>query len=250
MPIMTIGTGRTLISGGRPYYKKILSYGPIAYWPLWETAGTVAQCLTNPAMNGTYARNVPAMGTGIGIGDGPTAPTFDGVNDVVDVHSAALAAAFNGAEGTLMTWCRWPGAAFWTDGVGYNAMRLSSDINNVAQINKTTTNNLLSAEYTAGGVYLQRGAAGQAQTIWFLFWGTWSKSADQLRGYVNTAEYAPIINGLGVWANPLAAGRCVIGAVNLGPAAPWVGRLCHAAVWDRPLSLAEGAALYYAANPT
>ncbi|GAI14148.1 unnamed protein product, partial [marine sediment metagenome] len=85
-----IGAGGVLA-----YDDKVLGMDPIAYWPLSETSGLVANCLVNPAQNGVY--------TGVtlgqpGIGDGNTAPYFDGTNDYVDVLTAAFIAAYNGSE--------------------------------------------------------------------------------------------------------------------------------------------------------
>ena len=60
------------------FYRKVLDYRPIAYWPQWESAGSAARCLVNTAQNGAY--------TGVTLGqpgavDGDLCPYYDGAND-------------------------------------------------------------------------------------------------------------------------------------------------------------------------
>ena len=64
-----------LLHGGQNYIDRVLASGPIAYWPLWEMSGTVAQDLVanlrapDPgSLDGTYARDVSVMGTGTSTG--------------------------------------------------------------------------------------------------------------------------------------------------------------------------------------
>jgi len=88
------------------YWERVMATDPIAYWPLWETSGTVARCLINPAQNGAYNSNVSGWPPGPGIGDGNTAPFFDGTNDYVNPFSVTFRGRFNGAEGTVMIWAK------------------------------------------------------------------------------------------------------------------------------------------------
>jgi len=44
---------------GRPYYKKVLSYAPTAYWPLWEPSGYMAKSLV---VNDVAAENLLSYG--------------------------------------------------------------------------------------------------------------------------------------------------------------------------------------------
>ena len=102
-----------LMPGGVSYDQKVLGYGPIAYWPLWELSGTTAQCLVNPAQNGTYSGVTLGQE---GIGDGGQAPLFDGANDYVDIYSAALAAIFPYDEGSFCGWMKVFNVGVWSDG--------------------------------------------------------------------------------------------------------------------------------------
>lgn len=91
-----------VVMGVPTYMKKVLGYSPIAYWMLDETTGTVAVCQVSAAQNGVFARDISVMGTEVGIGDGNTAPTFDGTQDV----STSIAVALGGGTGTFMAWGR------------------------------------------------------------------------------------------------------------------------------------------------
>ena len=103
------------------YYEKVLgiqSANMLAYWPVWEASGAVADNI-----EGTAARDGAYTGVDLGqpgIGDGNTCPWWDGANDYCNIYSTSLRDAFNGAEGTIACWAKVNSAAVWTDGL--NAM--------------------------------------------------------------------------------------------------------------------------------
>jgi len=218
--------------GGRSYASKVLGYGPIAYWPLWEASGTVAQCLVNSAQNGTYNSDVGTWPVGTGIGDGNTAPFFDGTNDVVDVDSAALFAAFNGAEGSIACWWRVANAGVWTDGQWRTQWYVVTNINNRNILNKSNAADRMISNRIGGGVNLNEIYNGLSSTNWQLFVLTWSEASD-LVAYYNHSATPTTDNGLGAWAGNLAIAR--IGASDLVPNTPWHGWLAHVAIWDRAI---------------
>jgi hypothetical protein len=213
------------------YYQKVLSYGPIAYWPLWEDAGVTAECLVNsPAQDGTY--------TGVtlgqpGIGDGNTCPLFDGVNDFVDIFSVPFRDAFNSGEGTLATWVRITNAAVWTDGTLDFWVDLRVDSNNEVRLIKVA-NNTVQWWYRAGAVVSSRTRGGESTTDWMHLALTWSVTSDEVRAYFGGVQEGATINGLGVWAGIF--GTTLIGAQTAAPLLPANGLIAHPAVWDTPLS--------------
>ena len=85
----------------------------IAYWPLGETSGSIAADLSGNEQHGTYTGVTLAQP---GIGDGRSAPFFDGANDFVNVLSPGLASAFNGAAGTIALWFHVNSPASWNQG--------------------------------------------------------------------------------------------------------------------------------------
>lgn len=242
---MALGIGigiSPVLGGGATYISRVLATNPIAYWPLNETAGVVANCLVNPAQNGTYARDVSVMGTGAGIGDGNTAPVFDGANDYINVLTAALIAAFDGAAGAMLIWARVSAAGIWTDGNNRYATVLRADANNQIYQAKPAANNSFAQTYIAGGI-TEQDVPALATTDWFSTLIAWSKANERVNYYINATPGTEDIT-LGVWAGNLA--RAVIGAANETPAFAWSGPLAHCAVWDRELVSAEVTSI---ANP-
>ena len=122
------------------YYRKVLGYKPIGDWPQWEAAGTVARGLTDTARNGTYVNVTLLQG---GIGDGRICPSYNGTTSYTDIYSAALAGAFNGAEGTLMIWAKVSAAGVWTDAASRYLVRLRADANNSVHIHCPAVANTL-----------------------------------------------------------------------------------------------------------
>lgn len=224
------------------YAQKVLSTSPIAYWPLDETSGSNARCMVNPAQDGTY--------TGVTLANNSTgpfgtpAPYFDGANDHCDIYSAALAAAFNGSEGSAVMWARVANAGVWTDGTHDYVLQLYVDADNAVFMRKTDVNNSLLWRYEAGAVVESRTTAGHSDTDWIHMGITWSKTNDEVRPYKNGVQEGATMDTLGNWAGALSAVNCYIGAwAGLNQ---WHGWLAHCAVWNRALGAGEIADL---ANP-
>jgi hypothetical protein len=234
MPHMMVSTGRALIPTGN-YVEKVRGYGPIAYWPLNEPGGTVAQCLVNPAQNGTYSSDVSTWPIGTGIGDGNTAPRFDGANDVVDVQSVPFAAALDGDEGTAAIWCKVENVGVWTDAAQHYAFYTvdTADYNEYIGLFKFTTNSQLRYRYAAGGVLESISRDGVTALGWFHMAITWSAAADEVKAYYNGAQTGATQAGLGAWAGGVDVSR--IGAQDAIPTNPWQGWLAHCIVFDRVL---------------
>lgn len=226
---------------GKPYYKKVLSYSPTAYWPLWETSGNVAHCLVNSAQNGTYLRDVATMGTQTGIGDGNTAPMFDGVNDAVNIYSATLNGAWNPALGTLMIWCKMP-----TGPVNEEIIRLRADGNNMISLRAEAATARIIWQYVAGGVSETMLEDTVATTTWQALFLDQSKAGEIVHAYRHVAGTAVTslsdVN-LGVWSGNLDNLRTVIGASTTGPTSSYTGGLAHMALFPWVLGTAERAAL-------
>lgn len=240
MPVKTIGTGRGLMGGGA-YADKVRGFGPIAYWPLWEASGTVARCLVNPAQNGTYSSDVSTWPVGTGIGDGNTAPAFDGANDRVDVLTAALTAVFSGSLGSMFMWVKVANAGVWTDGVERRIINLESAGGDYMMIRKLTTNDRLDWRYFRGGGAAVSETIVFNQTTWFPVGMTWSATANQVIYYVNGAQ-SGAIDACAGWVQALNS-RAYIGCAFVGPANVWSGPIAHVGMWGRVLSATEIAAL-------
>ena len=221
---------------GVDYIAKVLTYSPIAYWPLNETSGTAAVCQVNAAQNGTYARNVTTMGTGTGIGDGGTAPDFDGTNDFVDIFSVTLNSVFNGAEGTINIWAKVSGAGVWTDSTNRTFVRIgSSNTTNYMRILKTTTNSQIQFIRKANNV--NEVVNGTSSNTGWLSWSlTWSVGADQVIAYIGGAPVGSPVTSLNAYSGALLNTITCIGSNNTTPNLAWDGYLAHAAVFGSALN--------------
>lgn len=131
-----------------PYTDRVLAYSPIAYWPLNEASGGTAEDLSGNNYDGSY--------TGVdlgqtGIGDGNTAPYFDGTNDYVNIYSTGFRDVFNGAEGTVVIWAKVFNADVWTDGNVRYPTEFRVDGSNYVYAWTKFSNNSLASYYYAGG---------------------------------------------------------------------------------------------------
>ena len=222
--------------GGASYSSKVLGIETanlIAYWPMNEAAGGVADNL-----EGTAARDDAYTGVTLGqpgIGDGNTCPLFDGANDFCNIYSASLNAAFSGAEGTAALWIKVSGAGVWTDGVARVALRMKADAGNAITIQRTAANNAFRYTYRSEIGDL----AAITETGWFHTAVTWSASADEVKYYWDGAQVSTTETGIGVWAGALSATEVNIGAFDSGGVSPWSGYLAHAAIWTTPLTPAQ-----------
>jgi len=225
--------------GKRAYYKKIIRmFGSslIAYWPLWESSGSVAADKSGNARHGAY--------TGVdfgypGVGDGKKSPYFDGANDYVDIYSAGLAGAFNGNEGTVMLWAKVSAAGVWIDGMGRYALYLSSDINNIIRLYKSTTNNVFYLRRTGSAVSSLLTLSAQSQTGWVNYALTWSLANDRVRGFLNGSQYSVDVTGLGTWAGALNVNTTLLGALAKTPSYVYSGYLAHALILNREATPTE-----------
>lgn len=216
------------------YTNKVIATSPIAYWPLADTSGATATDESGNGRNGAYV-NSPTLNQ-TGIGDGRPAPNFPGVNQCVNVFTAGLQGAFNGAEGTIAGWFKVSAAGDWTDGSNHWIMRLLADASNLLYIAKTTVNGRLEYVYTAGGTQEQIRQGSTSATGWCHVALTWSKSADEVKAYFNGAQTQATSTTLGVFAGSLNSSSCVVGASDATGGFPWKGQLAHWAVWTSPLS--------------
>lgn len=207
----------------------------IAYWTMAEASGTVALDESGNGRVGAY--------TGVtlgqtGIGDGRTAPSFDGATSFNNVFSASLQSAFNSAEGTIALWVRVSGAGVWSDGVVRRFITLQVDANNRVYIEKVAGANTFGFNYVAGGTAKSRNRS-TSTTAWLHAALTWSKSGDQVIAYFNGVQEGATMTGLGVWVGSIANTNSNIGANATTPTSVWSGNLAHAAVWTTPLSAAQ-----------
>lgn len=221
------------------YVDKVIATGPLVYFPQAEVAGLVSTEVIN-GWDGAYTGvtlNDPAGQPSI---DGEPVGRYDGINDIDDLFTAQLAAAFNGAEGTMAFWLRMLNIGVWTDTVVRVAGRIRSTVaGSVVDIRKSAGNNRLEFLYNAGGVGGTRVVAPFNSVVWFHCTLTWSAIANQAIAYIDGAQQGAVIAPVGVWAGvPINTGT-LVGAFNNVPVFVTNGWIAHTAIWTRPLTPAE-----------
>lgn len=212
--------------------KNLFGSALLAYWPLWENSGSTAHDISGNDRDGSYSG--VALGEQ-GIGDGHTCPFFDGASGYCNVYSTDLRDAFNGSEGTAMIWAK-PGVGALTDGAAHDFVRLQVDTANRVCIQKTATHNNF-ALWWEGADALEIVSLTVSTYVWHHFAITWSKSADQVKVYVDGAQSGSTQTGLNTWTGNLAL--AILGASSSAPAFPWNGWLAHALLLDRAASAME-----------
>jgi hypothetical protein len=231
-------------SGGvADYSQKVLNvFGSslIAYLPRGEAAGTTA---TDAGPNGYNGADTNVTLGQAGIGDGRTAPSYNGSTSFTNWFSAGLQGAFNGAEGTLLLWFKVASSGVWTDGVNRRLITLQVNASNRILLERAAANGQLDWTYSAGGTAKGRSKTGLSATGWICIAETWSKSADQVIAYYNGVREGAILTGLGTFAGSLASTTTVIGAASTVPVAVWSGMIAHIALGNTALSATQIATL-------
>ena len=215
------------------YTKKVLGYSPIAYWPLYETSGVVAECLVNTAQNGT-ATGVTWANDATGP-FGTPAPYFDGANDYVNIYSAVFNTALNRDSGTIHLWMF---ADNWANVATRYAVNLSIDANNWLDIRKNGANAIRFTAKCNGAFnsYNYAVPAGE-RSIWLPIAMTWNWGGvnTEVKCYVRT-DLKNTFNCAGQLTGNLSNTGTVIGASSTGPGSVFSGWEAHTAVWDRVLA--------------
>lgn len=233
------------------YTQRLLATQPaslLAVWPLAEAAPTPPDPM--PAADnaeGTAARDGAYSATGVtlgepGIGDGGTAPSFDGVTSTVDISSPSLSAAIDLDEGTFAVWAKVANVGVWTDGLTECMMYYArAGADNVIAIQKFHPNILhfVRVGAAAGGV-VEVQVAGQSSIGWMHLALTWSVSGNILRPYINGVA-TPTASGL--VASDIAPIAGAVGSIQPLDSQNFPGWLALPALWSTPLSAAEVAAL-------
>ena len=229
-----LGVGR--LAGD--YSSKVLATAPshlLAYWKLDELSGTTAYDSSGNGYDGSYEG--PTLNA-TSLPDGSPAPSFDGIDDFVNVYSAGFASAFNGSVGTVLLWVKAAAVSLWTDGSRHTLIRFRADNNNLVYIVKSAIN-YFQAEIHSGGVTQYAGSDPPNTTDWLPCVFTWSEAADELQFYVAGVPVGSAVSGLGTWVGALNAASTVIGAVTTSGTDPWAGSIARVAYWDTVLSAAE-----------
>jgi len=236
----------TQIAVKKPFYRNILELNPLAYFPLWDASGTVAQDMSGNGYNGTYSA------TGItlaqpGIGDGKTSAAFS--SGSLNIYNVGWRGAFAASQaGSILISLKVSASSVWTDGAIREGVFVKADANNFIGIYRTATNGQMKIEYKAGGTSDTITVNGLSSVDWITWLLTWNLAANEVWLYQMGAALAPT-TCQGTFVGNLINTNTMIGANNATPVYPWSGNIAHVAFWDRTLTPAEGRKSFFASRP-
>lgn len=219
----------------------------LAYYPLWESDGPYVSDYsgqhTDEAFFGSSSYpSVDAFPAQPGIGDGRTSVYFTtGTGATIVLDNDSIKAAFNGNEGSILIWAKIANAGAWIDGQSHVLVHFGGYPNYINILKNS--NNQLSFTYVAGAVQKQYNRPGVTSTDWMRIVATWSKSADEVRYYINGAQVGNTLTGLGNWGAVNPRG-CIGAALSEPPSSNWNGWLAHYVLLNRAATPAEVAADY------
>lgn len=172
--------------------------------------------------------------------------TFDGTNDNVNIYSSSLNSSFNPDEGTLVAWAKVSGSGVWTDGTPTRYIANIQSVFATNQINiQKNGNNNLRFTYAAGGTFKEINQGSLSSTNWYQVVLTWSKTADELKAYINGNQVDSTQTGLGTWTGNLTSTDVTIGSYNTtGTTNPWSGLINDVRLYDRALTADEIKAMH------
>ena len=169
---------------------------------------------------------------GAGIGDGGKAAIFAGTG-YINFFSAAFAAVFNGAEGTVSVWQCVSAAGDWSDSAYRDVLIINKDANNMIQLTKGSAANRYTFDRIAAATAEARNQAIGPSTAMFHTAMTWSEAADQVIYYLAGTPLETDTT-LGAWGTAVAV-RALIGASTTTPGSTWKGNIAHFGLWNTPL---------------
>lgn len=216
------------------YTNKVKNLSPIAYWPLDENIGSIANDASGNNRNGIYSGVTLNQA---GIGDGRTGVIFDGINDFIDIYSNGLNSAFNGAEGTIMLWIRVSNSSVWNDSSQRYLIRMFMNSTNEIRILKTANNNQIATERKGSGI-AKTALITISSTNWIQIVLTWSITENKQCTFVNGLQVGSTLTDLPAITGILTNTGTIIGSLSTSPSLVWFGSIAHVAIWS------------YALNPT
>lgn len=206
---------------------KILSYSPIAYWPMNEASGSVAKDLSGNGLDGAY--------TGVtlgqpGMGDGNRCPYFDGASGYLTAFSAGLAAVVDPDEISIAGWMKANSAAVWADGNSRFPFYTRANGNNWLALEKQSDAEL---QWTTRANTVYDTAKDDCSGFldqWYHFVCTRSKTADEVECFIDAVQWGSTASTLGAWAGTID--DFFIGCKGHTPQNFWHGWLAHPAIFD------------------
>lgn len=210
-------------------------------FPLNDLSGTTAVDASSNGFIGTYTS---ATLGGAAFKDGSPAALFDGINDFVNVYSAALAAAWVSATFTVGLWFKASNASVWTDGIQYRLLELGDGGNNQVEFPKFPGSGQPGSTYIAGGTSRTVAYTGVNDTNWhFAAFTVDTGVSPNMNGYFDGTNIGAAAV-VGTWGGALTNGFCNVAKFVAG-STYFPGSLAHLMAWKAALTDAKIASLYF-----
>jgi hypothetical protein len=221
------------------YWQKILRlYGSslIAYYPLWENAGTVAYDKSSYKNNGVYQiGSVLNGGISPNMKQSLSIPGVGGVN----LYSAGLASLFNGQGGAIALDFRISSIDILTNGATKCLFYLRADAQNYISLTIPPTANVITPIYLAGNTYKSANCYFQ-NTGYVRALLSYSKANDNATLFLNGAPVWTT-SGVGTWVGALSSSYAKIGQIEVNSAF-FSGLVSDVIILNRPVTTAEARA--------
>lgn len=221
----------------KTYLKKVLSVerqNLIGCWLQKEGSGSISYDYSGNQYDGVY--------TGVTLGQpgvpgmGYMSPFYGGADDVTNLYSAALNAAFDGNEITVGIWSKVLNAEVWSDATIRYLWRLTADANNYFRAWKHSVAGRLTVDLSMGGTSRAFVVDGLSTTDWMMWMLTVSDTADEAKTFLNGIQQGATQGTLGTFVGNLSVANTVIGAAATPPSSVWNGWEACMMVWSKALS--------------
>lgn len=219
------------------YWTKIWSVQPanlLAHWPLAEQTGAVARDFSGNSRDSAYSG--ATLNAALGPDNGGV-PSFDGINDYVNLYSSSLAATFNGNQGSLSLWFKVP-ASTWTDGQPHRLLHIRADGQNRILIHQGIPSNTVTVQ-RYGSATTKTVTISTSTTAWVNLSATWSTATDEFKVYWNGVQTGSTQTAIGSWVGALNNTTTIAAINDTALANPFLGNLAHIALWNVVLTDAE-----------
>jgi len=234
-----------VMGGGLDYGNLVLDTAPdnlIAYWPLNEVSGLVANDISGNENHAAYTETGVTLNQ-LGPDSSSRSILLDPANGgYVNLYSLAFRADFNGDEGALMVWVKMRDVSVWEDGTARTIIRFYTDASHQILVSKTTTSTTLIFNLETPTGDNIRSYPAESYAGWMCIGLSWSAAGGYMRAYVNGAKQGADMPW-GDWTGLPTSGATILGAGSITPTTPWDGYISNSAVWNAPLSDAQHKAL-------
>jgi hypothetical protein len=224
------GHGNTVSSSVTVTVNAVSSTGPVLYWKLDDTSGTVASDSSGNGFTGTVANG----GTWTA-GKINGALSLNGANQNV-LSTNNLSSQFSGGSVTIALWFKANAAGVVVDELGQQT--LNSGWHD-SQIEVLSDGSVYARVWNLSAVLLGKVTFGQ----WTHVALRYDKSAQKLDGFLNGVQSAGSVSGSKQWPGSLYYALGAGDSTNVGTGAFFNGALDDFRVYNRALTAAEVAAL-------